>query len=413
MKLCFIADYASPTAVAWIAHFAQRGHEVHVISTHICNLRTAGVRVHNLMTEREQTARSVLRGSALGGINLSSLAGRSLMGLWQSVILPIRIGAYARAARRIVLQIQPDLVHCLRIPIEGEIGSLIDFCPIVFSIWGNDFTLYAQRSRFHRAMTRHALSRAAALLADCQVDIMRATNFGLRSSVPVLVVPGGGGVKPDQFFRGPGPAGLRARLGIPSDAPVVLSSRGVRAYVRHDTFFAALPLVCRRFPDVRFVCVGLKGWASAENWVSRYKLQRNVILTPPWAQSELPDLYRQASAFISLTEHDGTPNSLLEAMACGCLPICGDLPSIREWISDKENGLLVDPSRADEVGAALTRALVDRDLRAKASGINARIVAERATYPSCMSPVEELYRAVGSERMKPTPERQFFGGPSG
>ena len=30
--------------------------------------------------------------------------------------------------------------------------------------------------------------------------------------------------------------------------------------------------------------------------------------------------------------HDGTPNTLLEGMACGCLPVAGDLDSIREWL---------------------------------------------------------------------------------
>ena len=35
---------------------------------------------------------------------------------------------------------------------------------------------------------------------------------------------------------------------------------------------------------------------------------------------------------VSPSTHDGTPNTLLEGMACGSFPIVGDLESLREWI---------------------------------------------------------------------------------
>ena len=66
-------------------------------------------------------------------------------------------------------------------------------------------------------------------------------------------------------------------------------------------------------------------------------------------------------------------------MAAGAIPVCSDLPSIREWISHESNGFLAASYNVREVADALRSALnlsdADRNtIRAK----NARIIAARA-----------------------------------
>lgn len=57
--------------------------------------------------------------------------------------------------------------------------------------------------------------------------------------------------------------------------------------------------------------------------------------------STLPDYYNAAKCFILLSEYEGNPKVLLEAMACG-LPVIGmDSPGIRECIIPDFNGILV------------------------------------------------------------------------
>ena len=78
-------------------------------------------------------------------------------------------------------------------------------------------------------------------------------------------------------------------------------------------------------------------------------------------------IFRSAAVLVSPSTHDGTPNTLLEGMACGCFPVAGDLESIREWITPGVNGLLVDPSDADALAEAILSALDQPELRAKAA----------------------------------------------
>jgi glycosyltransferase involved in cell wall biosynthesis len=97
---------------------------------------------------------------------------------------------------------------------------------------------------------------------------------------------------------------------------------------------------------------------------------------------------------VSPSTHDGTPNSLLEAMACGVFPICGDLESIREWIDHEENGLLIDPNDPKSLADAIVRALKDSALRNRAAKLNAQIIADRADYGKNMEKAEEFYKTV-------------------
>jgi glycosyltransferase involved in cell wall biosynthesis len=97
---------------------------------------------------------------------------------------------------------------------------------------------------------------------------------------------------------------------------------------------------------------------------------------------------------VSPSVHDGTPNSLIEAMACGCFPVAGDLDSIREWITHGQNGLLVDAGSPQSIADAILLGLEREDLRHEAAGLNVNIISTRAEYGVMMQRVAEFYEAV-------------------
>ena len=63
--------------------------------------------------------------------------------------------------------------------------------------------------------------------------------------------------------------------------------------------------------------------------------------------------YSKSKLWISIPESDATSISLLEAMACGCIPIVSDLPANREWVQHNENGIIVSDYKGDFISAAL------------------------------------------------------------
>ena len=164
------------------------------------------------------------------------------------------------------------------------------------------------------------------------------------------------------------------------DEPVVINPRGFRAYVRNDVFFKAIPLVLKEIPEARFLCASMAGESQAPQWIEELGIGHAVELLAPMPHAQMAEVYRRAAVLVSPSVHDGTPNTLLEGMACGCFPVAGDLESIREWITDGENGLLTDATNPHRLAESIIRALKSKDLRGQAAGLNAKQIAERAEY---------------------------------
>lgn len=58
--------------------------------------------------------------------------------------------------------------------------------------------------------------------------------------------------------------------------------------------------------------------------------------------AEMGEFYRSIDVITVASEHDGSPLTLIEALASGCFPICTDVGVVRELITHGENGLVVD-----------------------------------------------------------------------
>ncbi len=381
MRLLFVADGRSPIAINWIKYFVERGDEVHLASTFACQpeMDLAGLDITPV---------------AFSGTKRTSTSGRSrrasskALGLLTAIrhyLGPLTITRSAKKLRGVIERVQPDLIHAMRIPYEGMLAAdAYKDIPLLVSIWGNDFTLHAPSTRLMRHYTRWTMKVADALHADCQRDIRLAQEWGFPGKRPTLVTPGSGGIRTDIFFP---PEKL-------VDAPIVINPRGFRTYVRNDVFFKAIPLVLKEIPGARFLCASMAGEPQALQWIEELDIAHAVELLAPMPHTQMAEIYRRAAVLVSPSLHDGTPNTLLEGMACGCFPVAGDLESIREWITDGENGLLTDPTDPRKLAESMLRALKSKDLRKQAAVLNKEIIKERAEYYTCMNLAGTFYERV-------------------
>ncbi len=396
MRLLYYADARSPIARSWVEHFTRAGHEVHWISSFPAAPPDGLASFHVVPVAFSAGVREPAEGQPSGrarGLRLR-LAARHWLG-------PLTVGAAAEELRAIIHQVRPDLVHAMRIPFEGMVAARASAgWPLIISTWGNDFTLHAPASPALSILTRQTVAAVSGLHTDCRRDLGIASRWGFRSERPAIVLPGNGGVRREVFFpasHGAGPISDRLREGladVPGTAPMVVNPRGFRAYVRNDTFFRAIPRVLARLPGALFVCPAMAGDAQAERWLRKAGTGSSVRLLPPLEAVEMAALFRRAQVSVSPSTHDGTPNTLLETMACGCFPIAGDLESIREWLVRGETGLIIDPADDEGLAWAILRALEDDGLRQTAARRNVEVIRQRADYPACMHQAEDFYRQV-------------------
>ena len=108
----------------------------------------------------------------------------------------------------------------------------------------------------------------------------------------------------------------------------------------------------------------------------------------------MAELFRRSQVAVSPSTHYGTPNTLLEAMACWCFPVVGDLESLREWIQPGENGFLIDPGDKYALAEAILQVFARPELRQHAAQINKDLVTSRAEYSCGMQQVEKIYAVL-------------------
>ncbi|NMB55230.1 MAG: glycosyltransferase [Leptolinea sp.] len=398
MKILLVADGRSPITRGWIKTLELAELETSLISTFPCE-PLPGVRELRIIP----AAFSALAGSQVNGRSSSHrsrtrglvsrfrgwfLAGRYWLG-------PLSLPFSRNSCLKAINEIKPDVVHALRIPFEGMLARVTPpEIPFAVSIWGNDLTLHAQGSPLMAWETRRTLRRADGLMADAHRDLRLACEWGFHADLPTLCVPGGGGIDlPAMLAALKNESALTAD--IPAGTPVVINPRGFRpGSVRHDTFFKSIPLILKEEPQTIFLCAGMAGQPEALDWVERLGIARSVRLLPFLVQEELWRLFLRAQVSLSISQHDGTPNSLLESMALGCYPVAGDIESTREWIVDGENGRLVDPS--DEIAAAqaVLEGLRSPALVEQAAAKNMGIIHERADRNSQYPAVHVFYTTV-------------------
>ncbi|MBP6090176.1 MAG: glycosyltransferase family 4 protein [Crocinitomicaceae bacterium] len=108
-----------------------------------------------------------------------------------------------------------------------------------------------------------------------------------------------------------------------------------------------------------------------------------------WIQKEDNEQwYSKAKIWVSIPESDATSISLLEAMACGCIPVVSDLPANREWIQSGRNGIVVENLDSDFLSEAL---LLNQS---EAIELNQKRIEQDGTKEANRTKFTELYQRI-------------------
>lgn len=123
----------------------------------------------------------------------------------------------------------------------------------------------------------------------------------------------------------------------------------------------------------------------------------NMVL--PGAVDNMPELLASAQIFVLLSDHEGFPISVLEAMRAGLPIVASDLPGIREQLDNGNCGVLVPPRNPGAVAAALQALAADPARRAELGNAARRRYA--AHYR--VGPMAELTWQVYLDMLQPKP----------
>jgi glycosyltransferase involved in cell wall biosynthesis len=355
MRICFLADAGSVNTQTWADHFADRlGHEVHVVSVNRAGEFSPSVRLRTLGSHSERLG-------ALGKLAYVT-----------------RIGAI----RRIVAEIDPDLVIGYRVASYGYIGARVGFHPLVVVAQGQNIVV-PWRSRPKRASARAAIRAADLIHTWAPHMTRRLIELGADPS-KIMVCPRG--IDLDRFV---------ARAAGEPPALTAVSTRSLTRGYRAETVVRSFILAAAELPEFSGALVGNGAEMSAlSGLVSEAGLSDRIRFEGRVPNDRVPGLLGRSAVYVSAVRTDGVSASLLEAMARGCFPVVRDNDANRHWVTHGENGFLIEGDDPSDYAAAIVSARRDDALRERAAVANRVIVEERADLAKNARRIEAAYREL-------------------
>ncbi|EUC71634.1 glycosyl transferase [Alcanivorax sp. 97CO-5] len=277
--------------------------------------------------------------------------------------------------RKLIMHIEADCVlgYTIKPVIYGSLAAWLSSVKHRFALitgLGYAFTGEAEGLRkvlrtVIKQLYRFSLSRNSLVFFQNPDDEALFRELGiLRPSISSCVV-NGSGVDVTEYAVSPLPERpsflLIARL---------LGDKGVREYAQ------AAALVKARYPDVSFRLVG---WIDDNpDAISQKELDEWVNLGTIDFLGKLSDVrpaIADSSVYVLPSYREGTPRTVLEAMAMGRAVITTDAPGCRETVVDGDNGFLVPVKDVPALADSMIR-LIENPVKVKTMGIRSRQIAE-------------------------------------
>lgn len=157
---------------------------------------------------------------------------------------------------------------------------------------------------------------------------------------------------------------LRARLDLPTGAPVFLAIGGIEERKNSVRLLQAFQTVHLQHPSSRLVIAGGASLLDHDAYQARFagmlahagNAAKAVIRTGPLRQKFMPALYRAATALVFPSVKEGFGLVVLEAMASGVPVVTSRIAPFTEYLGEQDV-LWCDPFDTTSIAGAMTQAL--------------------------------------------------------
>lgn len=367
MRLCIIANPNSIHTHRWVGYFVERGHDITLIGD------------------------LPLRRPAPAGVRYVDLTAGQRGG-------KLRYLGWARSVRHIVHELRPDVLHAHYVASTGWLGAGAGYHPFMVTAWGSDLLVNAQRSRVQHQLSRWVLRSADYITCVSQNLAAAAQKLGAD---PARIEVAPWGVDTDVFRPAADREALRSSLGM-EPALTVMSIRSLKPVYNPLVIADAFGLVAQQAPAVRFI---VRTYNSDPELLAEFR-RRIGAAGATGVVSYTGDLsddraiaegYAAADIAVSVPSSDGTPSSVLEAMACGAAPVLSDLPSLHEWVVDGQEGLFVPVGDSAALAATILRLIRDDALRQRLQANSLAVITARAERAQRMRRAEAIYESLAAD----------------
>lgn len=298
--------------------------------------------------------------------------------------------------RPLIRQFRPDVVHGFEAYYNGLATAWAGDYPKVLTPWGFDVHRDGLRGGLYTWIVKTSLRGADRISTnDESLPNFLAEHYGID---PARVAPFSWGVDLATFHPNYKPEAdrWRAELNIPLDAPVIFSPRAFDPGWGAETIVESIPHVIQSVPNAVFVILASAGPHDFRERMMRRVRELGLDPAVRWIEkwlvpAEMAALFNLASAFVSIPQSDLLALTVIEGMACGCVPVLAPIRSYRKHARAGENSLILDNPNPHTLAAALVQVLAKHEFRQSASADCAARMRLHEDASKNMAQMEEVY----------------------
>lgn len=269
--------------------------------------------------------------------------------------------------RAAIRDFAPDLVHThsSKAGILGRAAARAEGVPVVVhSIhgWGFGPHQAAVVQASFLAAERVAARWTSHFVAVSRQNLEQGVGLGLLRREQATVVRSG--IDLAAFRRAAGGERVRAELGIPATAPLVVQVSCLKPQKAPERFVGLAAALAPRFPDAHFLLVGdgeLRGRLEA---LRRERGLQARLHLPGWRR-DVPAVLDAATVVTLTSRFEGLPRAVVEALAAHRPVVAMAVDGVREVLHDGVNGFAVAPGDEAALAERVAALLADPGLRAR------------------------------------------------
>lgn len=269
---------------------------------------------------------------------------------------------------------KPDIVHChsWKAGVLGRIAAF--FCrveKIYFTVHG--WSVLGKPNKILRSIFI-CIEKTLALLTTklifvCEEDRKQGISLNIAAKEKLCTIYNG----INDIKRIKSSENIREIYKIPEDAIILCSVARMDSQKRCFETASIMAEIMNKRKDIYFMFVGDGPlFIQMESTVKLYGIEQRFILAG--SRNNVPDYLNSADIFLLLSNYEGLPISLLEAMCMGLPLVASDVGGVCELIEENINGFLVSNDEKEIINKLYT--LIEDDKKREKFGKNSRAMFE-------------------------------------
>ncbi len=357
MKIAFLAGHNSIHTVKWVNEMASRGHEIHLLTMHPGTEELhKNIRVYNLPFKQPVGY---------------------YMNLWK--------------AKKLLKQIQPDILNTHYASGYGTLARLSGFQPNLLSVWGSDVFDFPLKSKLNMRIMQKNL-KAADRVASTSHIMKRQIESIYKPDKHITVIPFGVDCR---FFQ-------PLKAGKDNDKVVVGTVKSMAPKYGIVTLIESFALVKDRTEqELELVLVG-GGLQEKELKLLTKKLgiDTNVKFVGAVPHHEVPKWLNSFDIYVALSIDESFGVAIVEASACEVPVVVSDAGGLLEVTEDGITGYIVPRNNPEKAADKLEMLINNERLRSTMGRAGREFVLKNYEWRENADRMENLYKEVIKEYKK-------------